>query len=181
MTTAKTLLAASLASLFLTGCSSYEYDKNFFDYDREQSRTRKFLDAQIAKGAAEEAAMRGHHFKQAPSAAFASTTDESTAVLNSLGHAKLDAILNGRQAGEPLTVYVDADEANGSHVEAVANYLLAAGLDLSEFDVEIGDATMVMNAGDAMAGLKKQKGSGASTSGGGGDAGGLAGGLFGGE
>ncbi|MEL7240028.1 MAG: hypothetical protein AAGK78_14320, partial [Planctomycetota bacterium] len=142
----------------------------------------RVLDAQIAKGAAEDAALRGHHFKQAPSTAFTSTNGESTAVLNSLGHAKLDAILQGRQSGEPVTVFVDASDANGTHVEAVANYLLAAGLDVTEFNVDIGDTAMKMGASDAMAGLESQRGSGGGSSASGGeDAGGLAGGLFGGE
>ncbi|MEM1011993.1 MAG: hypothetical protein AAGI46_07205 [Planctomycetota bacterium] len=93
-------LTITVAVLGLGGCSA-TYDKNFFDYDREQSRTRKVFEMQYAQAATEEASLRATHFADAD--------DGSGPRLSSLGRERLDYIAHSRKPGEVTVVYVDTD------------------------------------------------------------------------
>ncbi len=124
------LLAASLSG----GCS-LSYDQNFFDFDREQSRTREIYRASYAKAAAEDAALRSGHFDQTATGP----------QLNGLGRERLDMILSARSPGELLEVWIDVpgdvDEAVAQAMLQVADdYLHTSGLDVSAYVVAVGPA-----------------------------------------
>ena len=153
----KTLSLFAAACTLSAGCASYEYDQDFFDYDRDLSRTRAVLDAQIAKGAAEDAAVRGHHFDELPAAeAFAPTTrpSEARVTLNSLGRTKLDQIVTA-SGSRVIRVNIDLPEATAAHEAAVAEYLRTAGVAADRFAINFGTSDM---AGDAAGTLAKQGG-----------------------
>lgn len=131
---------AALLALALVGCSA-TYDQDFFDYDRNQSRTRQIMEAQYARAAAEEGSLRPGHF------------DESAdgPVLNALGRQRADLILAGRSAGGPVRVWIDAPSHLALDADAMAEgaraYLLAAGVDPDLLVVRMGPGPTRANAG----------------------------------
>ena len=133
MNTRHAIIALSLAAVgFASGCSSYQYDKDFFDFDRNQSRTRSIFTAQANKGAAEDAAMRTHHFD---------VDHDGAVTLNSLGRAKLDAMV-AHHAGRPFTVMIDMPADQLGCESAVSNYLTAAAVTPGMARIEWGQSPM---------------------------------------
>lgn len=120
-----------IGALAGAGCS-YSYDQNFFDYDREQSRTRRMFEAQYAKAAAAEATLFPGHFDLA--------TDGPR--LNGLGRERLDRMLAARTPGVAVKVAIDpAVGADAEQAEAMAraarDYLAASGLEGDAFAVAV--------------------------------------------
>ena len=154
-TTALRLSLLVPATIALGGCS-YAYDQNFFDYDREQSRTRQIFEAQYAQAAREDAALRTHHFDVTPDGP----------QLNGLGREKLDYLVRSRAPGELLEVWVDVppaiDAGDAEQMVAVAeSYLLTGGSDPLSVVVAVGPSPAlsesretVAGAGDTMDGAK---------------------------
>lgn len=137
-----------LALLSMAGCS-YSYDQNFFDYDREQSRTRRIFEAQYAKAAIEEATLYPGHFDLA----------EDGPRLNGLGRDRLDRMLAARKPGVRLKVMIDpAVEADAKQTDTMANaagdYLKAAGLEADAFAVAVGPSPAQSSSADSLAALE---------------------------
>lgn len=142
--TANLLLLAAIA-LTAGGCNSSRYDKNAYDFDPERSRTRAILDAQYAKGAAQDAALSPHHF-------------EGTA-LNGLGRDKIDWIMAyGKRQGR-LVVHVDIVGADATSAEpmlqSVRDYLTASGVTVTGDMVVLGPSPRTSNASDTIAGVRR--------------------------
>ena len=139
------LAALAFGAAVLSGCSA-SYDQNFFDYDREQSRTRRIFDAQYAAAAAEEASLRADHFHVAEG--------DAGPRLNALGRERLDYLAKARRPGEALTVHldVDADEADEiAMLDAAQDYVARLGIPEGAILVEVGPAERVRPAADALA------------------------------
>ena len=174
--------AASLAAtLAVAGCTSSQYDNDFFDYDPEQSRTRAILDVQYAQGAKDDKTVSAIHFD-----------DEGR--LNGLGRDKLDRMLAARGATGRLVVHVDAEDVDAADGEALAravrDYLAAGGIDVTPDTVVLGPSPDEVPVGPSLAGMDKmnlRSGSGSGSMATGADAGnsnlaaGDAAGLFGGK
>jgi hypothetical protein len=116
----------------MTGCSA-AYDKNFFDYDREQSRTRRVFEAQYAAGAQQEASLRAMHFDNVADATAAP-------VLNDLGRERLDYIAAARRPGEAILVTVDVDGVSDELVAAADRYVETLRLPDGAMRIESGRA-----------------------------------------
>lgn len=104
--------------------------------------TRQIFEAQIARGARSDATLYSIHF------------DETG--LNSLGRAKLDAMICDNTTPLPITVYVDlpgSDVRTVARTAAVRDHLAAAGLLASQFRTEAGanPATLHSAAADLTA------------------------------
>lgn len=139
------LLLLCAIALPAAGCNSSKYDKNAYDFDPERSRTRAILNAQYAKGAAEDAALSPHHF-------------EGTA-LNGLGRDKIDWILAyGKRQGR-LIVHVDIVGSDAAAAEpmlqSVRDYLSASGVPVTSDTVVLGPSPRTSNASDTIAGVKR--------------------------
>ena len=133
------------AALAIGGCS-YGYDQDFFDYDREQSRTRQIFEAQYAQAAREDAALRSHHFDQ--------TADGPQ--LNGLGRERLDHLARSRAPGERLEVWVDVppsvDPGDAEQMVVVAeSYLRTGGVDPLAIVVAVGPSPALGDARDTVA------------------------------
>ena len=102
----------------IVGCTSTEYDQDFYDYDAQNSRTRTLLDAQIAKGAAEDKRMTLAHF-------------DADCELTALGRLKLDGIVEGSPRRD-LKVYLDfappTPERGEAMVLSVREHLAGLGV-----------------------------------------------------
>ena len=137
-----TLLVALMS---VAGCYSSEYDQAAYDFDPQQSRTRAILDAQYAKGAAEDAALGEHHF--------------DGIALNGLGQDKLERALAHRMDDALLVVHLDFRGASLQHAEArlkaVRDYLEVRGVALTDGSVVLGPSPRSARASDAMAGLNR--------------------------
>ncbi len=134
------------AALAVGGCS-YGYDQNFFDYDRDQSRTRQIFEAQYAEAAREDAALRDYHFDR--------TGDGPQ--LNALGRERLDYIVRSRAPGELLEVWVDVppsvDAGVAEQMVAVAEgYLLTGGTDPLAIIVAVGPSPDLRDTRETVAG-----------------------------
>jgi hypothetical protein len=138
-----TLLAMTL--LAGAGCNSSQYDKDAYDFDPQRSRTRAVLDAQYAKGAAEDAALTEQHFDDV--------------ALNGLGRDKLGWMLAYRQPGDPLVVHVDIPNTNSQaaalRLEAVRDFLTVRGVPALEQTVVIGPSPRSEATAEALAGVRR--------------------------
>ncbi len=144
---------AAAAVLGLAGCSA-TYDKDFFDYDREQSRNRQVFEAQYAAAATQEASLRPSHFAEA---------DDGTGPrLNALGRERLDYIVASRKPGEAVTVSVDAPAVEQTEVDQMVDvatmYVLAMRLPEGAVTVLAGDAAFSSPASEAMAAERSLRG-----------------------
>ena len=157
--TTPTLALAAAAAVFLAGCSSSKYDQDFYDFDAQGSRTRVMLDAQFAKGAADDARMSRGHFN-----------DEGE--LNALGRQKLDKIVEGSPRRD-LKVWLDFDpptpDAGEAMLLSVRESLAAGGVRetperLDEI-VAFGDGEQAHRSGDAVAAMDKLRNGGSPASG----------------
>jgi hypothetical protein len=141
------LLPGSVAVLMIPGigCNSTDYDKNAFDFDPERSRTRAVLDAQYAKGAADDGSLSAYHFEGGN--------------LNGLGRDKLDRMLASGRPHAQLVVHIDVPAAAGeTHeplVQAVRDYLTASGVDVSDEMVVLGPSGVRNPSTDALAGVHR--------------------------
>ncbi len=137
-------VAAAAAVIGGAGCTSSKYDQNAYDFDPDRSRTRAILEAQYAKGAADDGALSHYHFEGGR--------------LNGLGRDKLDRMLAAGR-GTDLVVYVDVTpDPYGSHnqlMEAVRSYLGASGLQIQAGTVVLGPSSERAYAADALAGMHK--------------------------
>lgn len=125
------------------GCNSSRYDQDAYDFDPEKSRTRAILNAQYAKGAAQDASLTPHHF------------DGTT--LNGLGRDKLDRML--AYSKRDLVVHLDAvatpaDEAQ-LMLASVRQYLKASGVGVTDETVVLGPSPRSANADGTLAGVKR--------------------------
>ena len=112
------LIATPFAALLVLGCNSARYDQDSYDFDPQRSRTRAVLDAQYAKGAAEDASLTEHHF--------------DGLALNGLGRDKLGYMLAHHRAGDDMVVNVDLPGSAGDagpQLKAVRDYLVSKGVD----------------------------------------------------
>ncbi len=147
------LATAAVAAVVLGGCSA-KYDQDFFDYDREQSRTRKIFEAQYAAGAMEEATLRQSHFDLA--------SDGTGYRLNALGRERLEYVAATRAPGETITVRLDlpadlAGDADLMFVSANA-YLATMRMPDGAMTLEIGPSNQSTPAADRLAQSRKRKG-----------------------
>ncbi len=134
--------------LAMAGCASTDYDKQSYDFDARQSRTRAILDAQHARGAAADASLNRHHFEDGR--------------LNGLGRDKLDRML---AAGglESLVVHVDfrgPDAEVDAMVQAVQAYLAAGGVVVTEQMVVAGAGAQRTAAASRLGDLRRLEGRG---------------------
>lgn len=147
MRTLPVQLCLLLAAISLTagGCTSSEYDKNAYDFDPDRSRTRAILDAQYAKGAAEDGSLSRHHFEHGQ--------------LNGLGRDKLDRMLAADGPHARLIVHVDVaaerDVDTRPMLAAVRDYLSASGVAVSEETVVLGPSPARSAASDSIAGRNR--------------------------
>jgi len=137
------------------GCNSSEYDRNAFDFDPERSRTRAILDAQYAKGAADDGSLSEHHFEDGS--------------LNGLGRDKIDRMLAAGRPHGQLVVYIDVAPVAGQSqeplLEAVRGYLAASGVEVAEGMVVLGPSGVRSPSSDSLAGVHRlRKDQGASGS-----------------
>ena len=153
--TRKTLtFSIPAALLVLTGCTSSKYDQDFYDFDAQHSRTRVMLDAQYAKGAADDARMGRRHFD-----------DEGE--LNALGRQKLDGIVEGAPRRD-LKVWLDFDpptpDAGEAMLLSVREFLVQSGVretpERLDAMVAFGDGEQAHRSGDAVAAMDKLRNSG---------------------
>jgi len=152
--------AAAAVVAGLAGCSA-AYDQNFFDYDREQSRTRRLFEAQYAAAAVQEATLRPSHFDEAE--------DDGGPRLTALGRERLDHIVKARRPGEAITVCVDAPEADADEanamVAAAERYLAAMSLPEGAMTVMAAPAETAPPAADVMADVREFNDAGAPSGG----------------
>ena len=124
---------AILACVLAAGCTSSDYDSDFFDFDPARSRTRTLLNAQAAKGAAEDQTLGRPHF------------DGTT--LNALGRQKLDLMLRGNVLARGGVIRVaplpgESEQARSDEramVASVRSYLTACGVAEAE-PVRVADS-----------------------------------------
>jgi hypothetical protein len=146
-TKARILLLCTVAVLLTPGfaCNSTDYDKNAFDFDPQRSRTRAILDAQYAKGAADDGSLSEGHFEHGR--------------LNGLGRDKLDRMLAAGRPTSELVVHVDVvPDAAGTHealLDAVRDYLAASGVTVGENMVVLGPSAIRGPASDSLAGVHR--------------------------
>jgi hypothetical protein len=106
-------LAGMLALAALAGCSDLHGEK--FDADGSTRRIGEINQAQVAAGAKEDAMLYDQHFHGSE--------------LTSLGQGKLDLIVKGTPAGDPVTVYLNVPHASFADRQvAVKAYLEKAGI-----------------------------------------------------
>ncbi len=141
MTRRQTFALALPLSVAALGCSA-TYDKNFFDYDREQSRTRRVFEAQYAKAAMQESSLRASHFAEAD--------DNTGPRLNAMGRERLEYIAQSRKPGEAVTVCIDADADPLTEmplmVTAAEDYVAGMGLPAGAITIMVGPAETVSPA-----------------------------------
>lgn len=139
--TAQLLLLSAVA---VGGCHSSRYDRESWSYDPQKSRTRAILDAQYAKGAAQDASLSKYHF--------------DGMALNGLGRDKLDWILAGGRGG-PIVVHLDLVGTGPQEAEpmlqAVRDYLDASGVAVSEETVVLGPSPRTAGSAVATAGRQR--------------------------
>ena len=136
------------ALVVLVGCTSSNYDQDFYDFNPEASRTRAMLDAQIAKGAAEDGKLSADHF--------------DAGQLNGLGREKVEHIVEGSPR-RTLRVYLDfvpATEGEGLvMLDSVRAQLAACGVRGGDEEmallVRFGDPDATHRAGDQLAALER--------------------------
>lgn len=98
----------------------------FYDMN-EKTATQKIYEAQQASGARADAMLHKIHF--------------DGNVLNSLGEAKIDAMLADDDRAEAVTIYVDLPSNDATHVakrDSVLAYAKSKGLSDEQVKVEIG-------------------------------------------
>jgi hypothetical protein len=139
MTNTTTNLTIGLLALAaLVGCQQEEkahldteigrdWKEPFFEEESAPRATSSILDTQRARGAAGDGYLYASHF------------DGSK--VNSLGEAKIDAIMDGTPAGEPVVVRLnlpEGAETNAAREEAVVAYLGERGLEADRIQVSTG-------------------------------------------
>jgi hypothetical protein len=106
-------LAGLLASAALVGCNQLHGEQ--FDDDGATRRVGTINQAQSATGAKEDAMLNDFHFHGSE--------------LTSLGQGKLDLIVKGTPAGDPITVYLNVPHTTVADREAaVTAYLKKVGV-----------------------------------------------------
>ncbi len=130
------IFSASALLAVLSGCnvdSTMEgRDAEKFIEPHEVSAVTRLVDQQIASGARTDGTLRQYHF--------------DNAVLNSLGRAKLDAMLNDDDKDGELVVYVDVPTGEGdadkklasARQDSVTQYLMSRGRTENTFRLESG-------------------------------------------
>ena len=147
----RTTLALSIpaALLALAGCTNSQYDQDFYDFDAQHSRTTAMMDAQYAKGAADDKRLGRAHFD-----------DEGR--LTALGRQKLDGIVEGSPRRD-LVVWLDFDpptpDAGEAMLLGVREFLAEAGVHESperlEQRVAFGNGADAHLSGDAVAAMDR--------------------------
>ena len=140
------ILLGTVAILLMpsAGCQSTEYDRNAADFDPERSRTRAILDAQYAKGAADDASVSRHHFQDGR--------------LNGLGRDKIDRMLAAGRPHSELVVHIDvpdAGEMEQDMIASVRDYLAASGVAVAETMVVMGPSLVRSPSSNHLAGVGK--------------------------
>ena len=140
-----TLMFLAAGLLGAAGCNSSQYDQDAYDFDPQRSRTRAILDAQYAKGAAEDAALTEHHFEGV--------------ALNGLGRDKLGWMLAHHTQRDSLVVHVDLQSAGPEDVaprlKAVREYLAVRGVAVTEQTVVLGPSPRSEASSEALAGVQR--------------------------
>ena len=144
-------LTALAASAMLGGCTNAAYDAAFNAADAQNGRARAVLDAQYAKGAAEDGRLTGVHFEGRE--------------LSGAGRDKLVRMAEGAGDLRRLRVSVDVPEAEADEAEsmrlAVVEHLEMLGL---RGDREAIDAAVTlaepepMPGGEGMAAVRRDRG-----------------------
>ena len=144
-------LTLSAAALLMAGCTSAKYDQDFYDYDAQNSRARSLLEAQYAKGAADDKRMSAAHF-------------DVDCELTALGREKLGRIVEGSPR-QDLKVYLDFEPATPERGEAmvlaVREYLVDLGVTATpramDEMVVLGDPGDSYRAGDSLAAMRDSR------------------------
>lgn len=145
-------VAGALAVLVLTGCAqtqqASESRDDFFTPIDNTNAVKQMMNAQAASGAANDATLYAYHF-----------TDGQ---LNSAGQAKLDRIVDH---GTARTIYLDLEGDASAPGKAVSDYLATVASD--EFRIETShNPANTGSAGEGLEGLKRQRESVSTDSGG---------------
>jgi hypothetical protein len=119
---------AVLAALLATGCQGEHTDPNYEFPDAGKMRSyQQMANVQRSAGARADGNLYAYHF-----------TDDS---LNSLGRAKVDAMIRNDESVRPVTIYMAtaADQTvNMRRIESVTAYLKDNGLTESQMRFETG-------------------------------------------
>jgi hypothetical protein len=165
MSQIKRIFLASALLAVLSGCNENEKtdgrDAEEFNQPCEVSAVTRLVNQQIASGARTDGTLRPYHF--------------DNALLNSLGRAKLDAMLNDDDTDGELVVYVDVPTGEGdadkklasARQDSVTQYLMGRGRTENTFRLESGfnpNNVMSVTSAGAAQGSATQSGTAGSSS-----------------